>query len=512
MASISVARPHVPAVAEARSRLVWFLLHVDPMNALINPRHPGVIALACAGLALLAPSPTRAVPQASPGPLLARRPGVAAFERVVARRAPAQPLHGFHLVGSPHFYRSTRALVHAIARSGVAPEHTLYIADPKSAVVEVIQPLRAQGFKIAYGPLYSPGDHGFYDPDANLEGILRGTDLHQERIAGGLAGDSRRRWLVADESGDLIRFINHHFPELKGRVHAVIGTSGGSKRVDQIRGLWIPVVDVGRARDKLELESPIIAVAIGNGLASKLGKLRRHGIEPGSDVIQFGYGPLGQAMADELHTRGMRVGVYDELFDHPGAEGRGLREEAARRGAAPLTRQQAIERSGIVLSVTGSRDTIRTADLDHLRAGTILVNGAQRGAVETRPELFADPFLHEEVIADRYVEVTRFQGRPFIVGPRYGLLGDYVLRSPAGHELLLAHNNFSVNHSNHRRHAIPPRYAQLRLGLDYLGLLQAARTTEPGVHALDLPPQDELTAEIEQDLAAWGESVHRPRF
>jgi S-adenosylhomocysteine hydrolase len=438
------------------------------------------------------------------------------FTRMVRPRAARMPFNGWKLIGEQHFEDSTGELLRAIAASGIAPHDQLLIGDPKSANPEVIQELRNEGFRINYGPLYSLERHALIDPDKELDGILRGTDIKATaRIPGGLGADPNARYLVLDDGGKLLEYINDHFPELKGRVVGVEQTSGGSRRLDR-KKLWFPVIDVGRSWGKLNFESPIIARSVGNATQRKLEMLRRRGIDPGREIMLFGYGPLGQSMAQDLKARGYAVKVYDRVLDGDGPEAAAMREIARRSGVTAVARKEAIATGRVFITVTGEAATITKEDFAGMTDGAILINAAQSGAYEVTHDMYQDPALRRTVERFPYPMVTEFRGKQIAVGDdRSKLTGDYVVRNATGKQFLLVGNNRAINFDKQKAHTIPPRYIQSIRGLLYLGLEQAKRALEEGktgLQPLELKPQRKYLGAVEAELRARGESLLFPKF
>jgi S-adenosylhomocysteine hydrolase len=437
------------------------------------------------------------------------------FTQMVKPQAARKPFRGWKLIGEQHFEDSTGELLRAIAESGIEPNDQLLIGDPKSAHTGVIQDLRNEGFRINYGPLYSLERHALTDPENYLNSILRGDIKATARIPGGLGADPKARYLILDDGGKLLEYINDHFPQLKGRVVGVEQTSGGSRKLDK-KKLWFPVIDVGRSWGKLNFESPIIARSVGNATQKKLERLRQRGIDPGREIVLCGYGPLGQRMAEDLKSRGYTVKVYDRVLDGDGPEAAAMREIARRSGVTTVSRAEAITTGRVFITVTGEAATVTTEDYEHMADGAIFINAAQSGAYQVTDEMYQDPKLRRTVERYPYPMVTEFRGKRIAVGDdRSKLTGDYVIRARSGKQFLLVGNNRAVNFDKQKAHTIPPRYIQSIRGFLYLGLEQAVRALEEGkegLQELELKPQRKYIGKVEAELRARGESLLAPRF
>jgi S-adenosylhomocysteine hydrolase len=452
-----------------------------------------------------------------PLPKPKHRVAMRSFERLVKPHAERQSFKGWKLVGEQHLADSTGELLRATAAAGIKPRDMLVMSDPKSANYEVIQELRNEGFQITYGPRYSAERHALVDPEQELDGILRGTDIKATaRIPGGLGADPKARYVILDDGGKLLEYINEHFPQLKGRVVGVQQTSGGSRRLDRLKKkLWFPVVDVGRSWGKLGFESPSIARSEGNPMQRKLDSLRRRGIDAGREVVLFGYGPLGEATAKDLQSRGYTVKAYDRVLDGDGPEAAAMRARAQLNGVTTLSRADAIANGKVFLTVTGEANTITADDFERMKDGAILINGAQSGAYQVTDEMYRDP-AQRAGKRFPYPTVTEFRGKRIPVGDFHSMIiGDHVIRSSSGKQFLLVNNNRAINFDPQKAHIVPPRYIQLTRGFLFLGIEQAIRALKSGkvgVQPLALKPQRKYVGQVEAELRARGESLAAPNF
>lgn len=280
----------------------------------------------------------------------------------------------------------------------------------------------------------------------------------------------------------------------------------------------------------------------GNAKAIQLGRskqgraIRVAGLKlPKKAVVLGANGKIGKAVIRSLLAAGYQVGGYDKagIVDAPA----GMKTYTSREAA--------LAAGHVLISATGEQ-TIGPAELEKLPDGAVVINGGSAGEFflprdpARRSILYtedaASPFarlpkaerarLHRAVDLGRGGHLRVFDleinGEQFVRFKgthlsRSGVDPHEVWVTKGGKEILVARGggviNFPLDVSDARAgKLIPGRYIQLEIGLLHLAMLQAQKGGEPGLHALQRPPQESLVKEVQADLAPRRESLLAPSF
>jgi S-adenosylhomocysteine hydrolase len=272
------------------------------------------------------------------------------------------------------------------------------------------------------------------------------------------------------------------------KIVAVEQTRRGIEKLAGVK-LLFPVIDVARAWAKTTYEAPLIGRSVANAVEERLAGLERGRVPFGKKVLVIGYGTVGRAVARELARRGYTVVAYDRRAS--------ARADAEADGIPLFTSKAAAFPHGeLVISATGEV-VVTQSNLRLLPDGAVLFN--------------AGSYLTEFDPAMRRPGPSTFRGKSMnafedAARPWNG----YAILRAGRKEYLLSSWGGVVNFGP--VDPIPARYIQLTRGLLYLGALQAARTTTPGIQALDAQPQRDLVARIQAELRRRGESLETPTF
>ena len=276
------------------------------------------------------------------------------------------------------------------------------------------------------------------------------------------------------------------------------------KGIRKVRGLGVrfPVINMADAMAKLVYESPMIGLALAKSAMRRLAAFEQEGHAPGKQMLVLGFGEIGERAAKALRAQGHEVSIYD--IDEAAraravALGFAVHDAQAPHGSDGITAlQSALSKSKVVLSTTGTI-AIKPADMDHAHEGAIFLNGASSA---TEFASFAEDQRDPQLPYMR----QNTGGWGALVKQR-----DVTVTTRSGKMLTLASLGQVINFDNGPG-VLPPRYAQLIVGLLYSSSLQAARTTAAGIHDLELQSQHELLDDVHADLAETDESLLDPKF
>jgi S-adenosylhomocysteine hydrolase len=120
--------------------------------------------------------------------------------------------------------------------------------------------------------------------------------------------DTDKMLLVVDDGGQLIRAVSKYTRRINARIVAVEQTRSGA---ELLRGLQLtfPVINVAESRKKLLDESPYIAAAIIEQIASRQDTIR-FSLED-RNVLIVGDGAIGSQVIEQLRDVTKSVSVYD---------------------------------------------------------------------------------------------------------------------------------------------------------------------------------------------------------
>jgi S-adenosylhomocysteine hydrolase len=358
--------------------------------------------------------------------------------------ARSRPLLGVTVIGNQHLQGSTGGLARALAAAGAAPKDIWFQGKVYSDMHNVISELIRDGFNMSKGGMID-----LTHPDYDQAWIWRYLNVKPETLAvssyhpqsllqkipvfpipGG-------RYLVYDDGGQLLRYLNDHVPNAERLFVGVEQTRKGANELRKIQ-LKFPVINVAESWGKLTYESPMIGRAVGNSFVETLDRVRAQGIDPGRSVVLRGYGAVGEAVARDLRRRGYAVAVHDTS---PAALDR-----ARRAGfAIEPSLEAALAQAHILVSGTGTEE-FQPAHYELLPDGAIVMNAASGNSeLPATKQLLNDP---ERRLAEgsSFRHVSRFRGVTFDLGPGYPPpLQDQILRTPGGKEILRVKGGYVVS-------------------------------------------------------------------
>jgi adenosylhomocysteinase len=267
-----------------------------------------------------------------------------------------RPFQGLTIGTGIHLEAKTVALILTLRDGGARLVSTGNLNSTQPDAVEV---LRAEGVTVIGGPTKDRELHGSY-----LDEVL-----------------AARPDLILDNGGDLFtRFLDRPYPGLLGGTEE---TTSGRMRLEPLRGrLRRPVLVIN--------DSPIKQFAENDhavGLSSLESFLRLTNLTTnGEQVTVFGYGACGRGVAANFRGAYARVSVVDT---NPVT-----RLRAHLDGFSTPSREAAVAAADVIITVTGARDVLTTADLPLLRDGVILANAGHFPA-----EIDADGLISADEVA-----------------------------------------------------------------------------------------------------------------
>ena len=438
-----------------------------------------------------------------------------AFWDVADRHGASQPLAGFDFVGVGHLQAAMLEQLEATSRAGIPRGRIAMMGKTTSDVPAVIRDGNRSGFRLLRGVpdlrrpfLNRPRLWAHYDaaPDE-----YETYDYHPRWVVENAIGTPRpgRTYLVMDDGGQLLEFLNEdpYYSKFASQYRGIETTHSGAERMRKLV-LKFPVINVADSWIKLEHESPVIGHLAANKLMEHRAGLIAAGIDPGRVVLQRGYGKTGAATAKDLAARRVRGGrapfeiiatdLRDDALDRAVADGFDAYDELD--DALPLADH--------VISSTGT-PTFGPRQLRLMKDGASVMNAASG----TREIDYDDTMLRGPLYVDRRGHaIGGFQGRAYDLGPALPVvLQDRVLQVGGGKQVLLKRGG-AVFTFDRDGDPIPPRYFQVTPGARYLGTLQAAKETRPGLWDLKLKPQEDLYRRIQAQLAETGEDLDHPTF
>lgn len=167
--------------------------------------------------------------------------------------------------------------------------------------------------------------------------------------------------LILDNGGDLFtRFADHPYPGLRGGTEE---TTSGRNRLAPLRDrIRKPVLVINDSPIKQFAEN---RHAVGQSVLESFMRFTNR-LTNGRAVSVFGYGFCGKGIAVCFRNAFSVVSVVDT---NPVTT-----LEAFMDGFQTPSRLEAIERADVILTVTGERDVLTSADLEHFKDGVILAN------------------------------------------------------------------------------------------------------------------------------------------
>lgn len=416
-------------------------------------------------------------------------------------------LANIKLIGLQHLVGNTAAM---LVESGLRPEWTHLWGKDYSIHSPTLEDLNAAGFNAHERPLA--------DDRQRIEQML----IQELSQIDNPQAITKPRYLVLDDGGTMISLVadlvNRRFPHHAHLFTAVEQTTKGIKTATKLqqRGqLPFPVVAVGASWAK-KTTSPIYGRAIANEAVSLVRAHRALGHHRLNRVVVFGYGNIGRAVAKSMREMA-RVIVYDDSPSHL--------EQARQDGFATETSKDvALSKAEVLISCTGAPTgvpTLKTADLAKLPVRALVINGGSKGEFDLRTPEHRSPDRLESQLAysPGRLDSQRVYSTHFI--PEYSQRETlvYTINQP-GHptqQVWVAKAGGVINFprtgpNSYGGSAVPEQFIQLDVGLLYLGLLQAVKGGDAGLHDLDATPQRNLFDFVQRQLGQRGRSLTDPLF
>lgn len=275
------------------------------------------------------------------------------------RDFPDDHFAGHALIAVQHLFGSTVGLLDALASKGLKHSDMTVVGKSYSTCFGAARALLDRGANVPTDPLeQSAAEH--HDPI--MEKVVRRELLrYREAVANGTAPP---KLLVLDEGGHIVDLLHREFRDLLPRVTAVEQTTRGIRRAEALPSLDCTLVDVARAKLKLDNEMQLDAVSLYQETVRKRAHLVRCGFKMGREISILGLGKLGAPTAAYFAKRGWKVRAYDigDVKPPPGVTIIRDREEFF-RGA------------NILMAITGQKP-MTVDDYDLLPHRALVMNGA----------------------------------------------------------------------------------------------------------------------------------------
>jgi hypothetical protein len=202
------------------------------------------------------------------------------------------------IIGIQHILETTHAMFRSLYDLGLHPENISLLGKCYSTCQAVYEEMIADGIDV------SPASFAYTSHQSFDELFAKEVKSFLTARIKNLSSKEYDCLIVLDDGGKCISFLSDH-------LCSSIPTAGieqTSSGYEAIRNLPIsfPVINVARSPIKLELESPMIAIAAAERMFYSLQKKE---LTPDRALI-IGGGAIGQAMKDRL-SLSMNVIVYD---------------------------------------------------------------------------------------------------------------------------------------------------------------------------------------------------------
>jgi S-adenosylhomocysteine hydrolase len=432
--------------------------------------------------------------------------------------------------GVEHLVGNTSGLLQEI---GLDPKTTSLWGKPYSIETVVANDLVERGFTI-HADEFRRDQPRFI---AALREKLRAIDP---------ARTPARQFVLMDDGGELIlavaALVKNEFPEHAKLFTSAEKTTKGIRIVRELaqKGeLPFPVVDIASSWAKLKWGSPMYGYAIAHEAQRIVDQYATQSNWRPSTMVLFGYGPIGRAAAHGAQRLAQRrLIVYD-----PDPE----RQKLARADGFEVetNREAALAQAELLVSAVGG-PTLADADLPHLPKTAIVVNGASaREFSLTESDRTLNRTAQHHPIDDHHQSATfhDFSGqldldhvvynifdssKPPAPGQRIGYVTSFAAAEKAAargmnvrapDRVVVAAKGGGVMNfpqtldGSYGGSAVPGRYIQLDIGLQYIALLQSQSETCNGCIApLNDKWQRDLVGFVEADLHRQGQTLKRPSW
>ncbi|WP_437726104.1 hypothetical protein [Sorangium sp. So ce861] len=379
--------------------------------------------------------------------------------------SPGVDLEGCFLVASMHLLQDSDAVLRKLERWGLDPQNAVVFGKPYSTNLRVVAGLLERGYTV-HSSSYSMDERlplGQALEAAALEALT--ATVGKWAKAGG-----RRKILLVDDGGKLIRVAHDHFHELAEVFSSVEHTSRGIFELEHTP-LRMPVVNVARSWTKMNVESTYIGESVDAHLARRIGH-----IDPRATALVVGYGAVGKAVAACLRRRGLEVLVHDPAVQGGGDE--------------PYERLLA--RADIVLGCSG-RTTVDEAHWPHLKSGAMLVSCSSLDLEFAAWKIRAQPSPAELVVVrdEQGLEVGSLGGQRFFLGDREDPSHYWYCVSLAGRVVHLLNGGCPINFTG-AGVSLPHAKSDLTVSLLLSGIAQASGERRIGLVPLGGDAQEKL--------------------
>lgn len=359
------------------------------------------------------------------------------------------PLRGVKVLAAQHVLGTTLSLFSAIEACGVVPGDIFVVAKAYSSNADAMALARARGYQLfGGGPMSDDRTPYELELEKGISHAIRG-------IAFSPNVTPPRSLLLVDDGGLALELLCRDRPEYLERAVGVEQTTRGIRTLTDAR-LTIPVANIGRCAAKLNVEGPLIAASMADGLLLELERLRAHGVTLRPAVVFVGYGAVGALTAEVLRSLG-----FDVLIIESSDAGRA---QAAMDGFETGELPSAFRGRDIVCGATG-RPWLLPDWFDHLEPGACLFNMASSdiefAAWNIRP--FGEPINGDQNLR------------------RFPWTTTYRITGAAG-SVWLARGGFPINFTG-GVDPIDPHKIQITRGLLLAGALEAMVATKPGLFA-----------------------------
>ncbi len=364
-----------------------------------------------------------------------------------------QPLRGFMLVAIQHLQGSVVPLVNALESAGIEYDNMFLVGKAYSAHGAVLRHLVRLGCNVRCSRSMRSSSNPYereigWDIESVLDHAVRLMDVRPGCSA-----------LVLDEGGKATELVHAKYARYLSRFHFVEQTTRGIRAIERFT-LRTPVIDVARSDTKKELEAPMIATSMADQLESQLNRWLNIIELQTRTVLIIGYGVVGRQLALQLKLR-----HYDVLISE--RDPTTARQASADGFQASEELDNALASAEIIIGCTGSM-CIPFDSMPSIGNNALLVNGASSDIefsawkLRTRAEVIHTRSTGEvdDPLLKPWMNLYRVNNRD--------------------RTYFLSNGGFPVNFGG-QMDTIPAEQFQITRTLMFMGGLQAAATTTPGI-------------------------------
>ncbi len=273
-----------------------------------------------------------------------------------------KPLKNFLFIGIQHIQKSIVPLIHAVIDYGVVPNDTYLIGKAYSLNCEVFSYIQKMGCTVLTNNLMlNPAKSYEKEIEKSINSLFK-------EIIQKLQDNSDLSALIVDEGGKAITLLHKKYTEYCNRFYCVEQTTRGINEISKLN-LLCPVINVARSTAKTEIEGPLIAKSMADGLEFRLSEWESVFKLNNKHVLIIGYGVVGRNLAADLFKRGFSVSIYendpkvlDSIFDTYLIIEKSLID--------------AFRNTSIVIGCTGGKTKILKRHFEVMSDNTLIVNGA----------------------------------------------------------------------------------------------------------------------------------------